>query len=146
MFLRIFLAGYVACLVTIAAVGMLAKVISCERDFVGINTVSHHFNPAHEYNERNWGAFYECRNGSLGLQTGYYRNSFYKDTLYLVGIYQPLTLGPVDLGGFIGPATGYSKNLVLIAGAVVTLNVTKEASVQAIVAPSVAGLQLKWAW
>ena len=58
MLLRVFIAGYVACIATIAAVGMLAKVFSCE-DYVGLNTISNHLGTDKKYNERNWGLFYE---------------------------------------------------------------------------------------
>jgi len=121
----------------------------------GLNIGSRHFTSDNDrYCEDNPGVFYErrWRNGTTGLQVGYYRNSFCKrqnenrsdDTFYAVGVYQPWRWEDVRFGVFGGPASGYKRgNLVLIAGGMVTWEVTREVAVQAIVNPAVAGLQVK---
>jgi len=140
MFLRGVLAGVFLTLVGIAAVGLLAKSFSCEQPWFGVNTVSKHASGVH--NERNLGLFYECP-GTWGYQAGFYRNSFYRDTAYVVGTYQPLHLGPVDIGVFGGPATGYNHSVVFIGGLVLTLHFADRVALQVIANHAVAGLQLK---
>lgn len=115
-------------------------------DYIGVNTISRHTTGDHEkYNERNWGGFYEhWADDITGVQLGYYRNSFYEDTVYVVGILQPWRIGDVRLGGFIGPAWGYAKSPTILAGALVTVPLTERVAAQVIVNPAVFGLQFKF--
>jgi len=117
------------------------KVSACEKPWFGINTISHHFS-SKNYNENNYGLFYECP-GTWGYQAGYYKNSFYQHTLYYVGTYSPIHIGPVDLGVFGGPATGYNNSVVLIGGIVGSVRLTDHFAIQAIANHAVIGLQLK---
>lgn len=92
------------------------KVCACEREWYGLNTMSHHFSDR-KYNEDNWGPFYECRhNPSWALQTGYYRNSYDLDSFYISEAYQPLRYGPLRAGGFLGIVTGYRNKQVSSGG------------------------------
>lgn len=44
-----------------------------------------------------------------GVQAGYYRNSYDRDTVYAVGEYTPLAWGAMRAGAFAGLATGYQE-------------------------------------
>lgn len=128
-----------------------------DEHWVGLNTVSKHISPGRDYNEANWGVFYERRTSEdWGWQAGYYKNSFERDTFYGLGIWQPLHLGPVDLGGFLGAGTGYleekdgrgedrpKNGLSALAGFLITFKPVEDVGLNLIVASSVVALQLKW--
>ena len=63
----------------------------------------------------------------LSAQVGFYRNSEYRTSAYALAEYTPLHLGPVSLGGFAGVATGYTKPIVPVAGAVARLQLGRTA-------------------
>jgi len=150
MFSRGVFAGFVLCLVMMAAVGILASAMSCEREYVGLNTISRHIDPGRKYNEEHWGPFYECRrNQDWSYQLGYYNNSFERDTWYVMVMYQPWTVLGTRIGGFAGAGTGYKEKkiggetvpvggLSPLVGMMFSLD-----NLNLIVAPAVVALQLK---
>lgn len=154
MFLRGVLVGWVSMLIGIAAVGILAKAFSCERQYGGVNTISKHINPGRKYNEKNYGLFYECRrNQDWSYQLGYYENSFNRETLYGIVMYQPWRLFGMRLGGFAGAGTGYREKevdgediptggLSPLAGGMVSIE-GRGIGLNIIAATSVIALQLK---
>lgn len=88
--------------------------------------------PGGKPNERNWGGGLEARFAhDLGLQVGGYRNTYGRGTAYAIGMWQPVTAGPLAAGGFLGAATGYApdpscgRNLCAVAGLMFTLTVER---------------------
>ena len=81
-----------------------------------VNTVSYHSDRScyscdeGKLNQANWGAGLEFRREDLALQVGGYRNSFGRNTAYLIGMWQPIKSGPASAGAFLGAATGYQND------------------------------------
>jgi hypothetical protein len=141
MFLRGFLAGMFALVVAIVAVGMLAKAFS--QQYISTTIGSYHFDRDKDYNERNLGLGYERHSGQWSFLTGYYRNSYYKDTVYLMAGYQPFYLQFGNWrGGIVGGlVTGYDSPF--LAGGVVSYN-GRRYGLNIILAPVAIALQVKW--
>lgn len=147
------LIGYVLAILTICAVGLWNRTQA--ETWVGMNTVSHHFDPARKYNERNLGLFYERRTSDeWGHQLGYYENSYNRTTAYAVSTWQPWTVLGVKLGAFAGIGTGYREDddgkprggVSPLIGGFVSYNFTKQFGINLVAATSVVGLQVKVRW
>ena len=73
--------------------------------------VSHHWRHDDEHNDLNLGLGLEYRfSADLGVIAGYYQNSNHKPSEYALLRYQPLHLGPVQLGGLAGVVNGYDRD------------------------------------
>lgn len=60
------------------------------------------------WNEKNWGAGVRYQfNPTWGVQAGGYRNSYDRNSEYLLAQYTPLQVGPLRLGAFLGYVDGY---------------------------------------
>ena len=76
-----FLAGFLSCLLLIAAVGVFAKTIAS--DIWVVSTVASWHEKGKDYNEQNFGMGIEYGlNESSRLSLGQYRNSYYKNSIY----------------------------------------------------------------
>lgn len=107
-------------------------------------------NPA--YRERNLGIGLK---GSFdrqwAVEVGYYQNSAWKETVYAVAKWTPVDYQWVRLGVGFGGGTGYcAKPVLFMAGAVVTVDVTKNVGFDVVAIPpigrgteGVVGLQLR---
>lgn len=94
--------------------------ISAKADYINIGGVSYHHKPDKVYNQTNYGAGYEREiNSNVNVMAGWYRNSLYKDSYYVLTRYTPSEdnfFGGDVLGGkvnyMIGGISGYRKNVV----------------------------------
>lgn len=98
----------VACAVGFFACVNKAKAAEVGDTWLTGGAVSYHGDRSVKHNEINYGVGGEWRTSAdtrLGL--GWYHNSKFKPTFHGEVIYTPLHLGPFDLGGLLGGATGY---------------------------------------
>lgn len=73
------------------------------------------------WNEKNHGAGVRYQfNYTWGVQAGGYRNSYDRNSEYLMAQYTPLALGPVRAGVFAGYLTGYGFSVPAGAGVMAT--------------------------
>lgn len=142
MFLRAFIAGYVACVLTIAAVGLLAKAFS---QVYAVSTIgSYHFDRDKPYNEKNYGLGLESVvEGDFRGHAGYYKNSFYRDTAYLMASYTPWRVLDAKVGPVGGFATGYLKSQPAFMFGLAVVIENKDVGLNLIVNPAAVALQLK---
>jgi hypothetical protein len=69
------------------------------------------------WNEKNYGLGLRYQiDEDWGVQGGFYKNSINNDTVYLLGQWTPVHMGPVAVGAFGGLATGYLGDVPLIGG------------------------------
>jgi len=142
MFLRVFIAGYVACVLTIAAVGFLASCFA--QTYVTATLGSLHLDRSHQYNEKNLGLGIEhVVQGDLRAHAGFYRNSFYTNTTYLMASYTPLTVWGAKLGPVGGVGTGYSKSGPVPLFGLAVLIEDKRGGVNIIINPAAIAMQVK---
>lgn len=74
------------------------------------------------WNEKNYGAGLRYQfDETWGVQAGAYRNSYDRQSKYLLLQHTPLHLGPVHVGFFAGYLDGYDTAHPLGAGALATL-------------------------
>jgi hypothetical protein len=111
-----------AAVIAAVALILLAPAAARAQEVWGvINTVSWHADRTcpvcndDQLNQANWGAGLEARfEHGLGAAVGLTRNSYGEQSLYVLGLWQPLTtrLGTVELaaGGFAGAVTGYERD------------------------------------
>ena len=91
---------------------------SSKADYINIGGVSYHHKPNGIYNQTNYGAGYEFKfKDEVNLMAGWYKNSLYKDSYYIMARYTPDNFFGGDvLGGkinyMIGGISGYKKNVV----------------------------------
>jgi hypothetical protein len=80
------------------------------QDRLVLHTVSYHENRDYDYNEVNLGVGYRHQLGNgWSAQTGVYRNSYRKTTVYLIGQKEWRVFGDVHVGAFAGLASGYNQ-------------------------------------
>jgi len=95
---------------TLAAASIQScKAAENEQSFwVNSGGVSRHFDRSKHFNEVNVGAGVEWRaNEDLSVMTGFHKNSLNLRSTYAAMNYQPLHIGPVQLGVSAGLLTGY---------------------------------------
>ena len=143
MFVRnvlLMLAGMLLGWFLVGAVYFLAsKARSAE--YLSLTLGSYHFDRDKDYNERNLGIGYERHSGQWSFLTGYYKNSYYKDTVYLMAGYLPLRYENWRAGVVGGLVTGYESPF--LAGGVVSYN-GRRYGLNIILAPVAIALQVKW--
>ncbi len=85
-------------------------------DWLVLSGYSYHFRDRDEYRADNPGAGWERRENLIPIawMAGYYRNSYDRDTFYAGARWEPLNLGHVKLGAFVGLASGYWTPLVAL--------------------------------
>ena len=91
------------------------------RDFhlyVDLNLHAYHFDreavKEQHFNENNWGGGLEYTNDVVGVMGGYYRNSIWRPSWYLLGRYTPLQFDltskdRVNVGILAGALSGYTR-------------------------------------
>ena len=113
--MRSFAAGFLACLLLIAAVGVVAKAMA--ETWLTISVASYHFK------ERDSGkGSYEQTNPGLGLEhvlsdkwrfgAGTYRSSIRTDASYVGAMYTPFSWSYLKFGIAMGAVSGYEPNLI----------------------------------
>lgn len=81
-----------------------------------VATVASYHTDRDGHNERNWGAGVECdATEDMRVIGGIYRNSQFKDSVYLGATYAPLRLGAARFGLMGGLITGYAEKVLPIA-------------------------------
>lgn len=55
----------------------------------------------------------------VSFQGGFYKNSFYKQSIYAIGEWHPVHVGPISAGVFGGAASGYVGMTGIAGGALV---------------------------
>lgn len=102
-----------------------------------VHGVSHHFNDRQHpdgrgWNERNEGAGLRwSMSPVLHVQTGAYRNSIDRTSLYALGEWLPVAVGPVQLGVFGGVATGYPSLHYGVGAPMARVNISDRAALVA---------------
>jgi len=92
----------------------------CENRIV-LHTASYHFDRAQQWNEKNYGVAYRhCIAQGMSIQGGYYRNSYFRGTFYLLVQREWHLAGPIRGGVFAGGVTGYK--VPAAAGLMVSAN------------------------
>lgn len=80
--------------------------------WVTASFASYHFDRSKDYNERNFGAGLERSiSENVRLVAGAYRNSFYRTSVYVGGVYAPLRAGVLSAGVVGGLVTGYQSSV-----------------------------------
>lgn len=86
--------------------------------YLDANLHAYHFNRAeahaNDFNENNFGAGLEYTNDVFGVMGGYYRNSIWRPSWYLLGRYTPVQIDftskdRVNIGVLAGLLSGYTK-------------------------------------
>lgn len=147
-----FAAGFLSCLLLIAAVGVFGKAASCEWWVVSV--ASHHYGPGShkDYEQRNWGL--GCEHGvakDVRFVAGVYRNSIRIDSQYVGFSWSPLRWGPVALGTVAAMVSGYEREPVKAIFPVVSIEGRHLGANVLVVPPTNAnvgaiGLQAKFRW
>lgn len=143
MFLRGVLVGWISMLIGIAAVGILAKAFS--QDYIVSTVTSFHFDRNKDYNEKNLGIGIERRfSEEWSASTGYFRNSFDRDTVYVFAGYTPMRIAGWRTGVVFGAVTGYENRVSPWVTGLLMRDFGR-VGVNLVVAPAGLALQLKWA-
>ncbi|PQV53314.1 hypothetical protein [Paraburkholderia sp. BL21I4N1] len=86
--------------------------------YVDLNLHAYHFDRTakkeNDFNENNWGGGLEYTNDVVGVMAGYYRNSIWRPSWYLLARYTPVQLDitskdRVNVGIVAGGLSGYTK-------------------------------------
>lgn len=73
--------------------------------------LSYHFDQGRNYNAVNYGFGAEYKFSSVAsLTAGTFRNSNYHQSNYIGAYWQPISIGPVNIGVVAGSFNGYSSN------------------------------------
>lgn len=111
-------------------------------DYWGVMTLgSYHVNPLRDgYNEKNFGLGLEYQDGDLLITAGGYRNSFDKNSAYVMVGALPIEVGPFKIGGTVGLVTGYPRmnkgGIVPAAAGIIALE-GERAGVNLVVIPGI---------
>lgn len=108
---KLILAVGVAAVIVTACMPAPAAADTLDNLSVVAHTVSKHSSTTDNYNfnETNLGIALKLQlNHDWSIQSGVYKNSYYKTTVYTGLQYTPLHFGNVSIGGFTGLATGYN--------------------------------------
>lgn len=120
MFLRPFIAGYAACLMTIAAIGLLASAFA--DTWVGVNCCAYHTERPTRFNENNLGFGVEHDIAKDWRAVGgFCKNSVYKETVYGGVMWNALTLGYLRLNLMGGLFTGYNDSVIPVIAPIISL-------------------------
>ena len=88
---------------------------------VVLHTVSYHFDRSQKWNEKNYGVGYRYqRSDGWSYQTGIYRNSYFRDAVYVIVQREWYLQHGLRVGGFAGFVTGY--DVPVAAGLMVSAN------------------------
>lgn len=96
---------------------------------------------SYDYRSENYGAGAECRMGRTAVAAGSYRNSYDKQSVYVLGalsVLQYRERAGVDL--FAGPVTGYHdtpQRMYVAAGARLRFRMTNATEVAVLLTPAV---------
>ena len=140
-----FVLGFLACLASIAAVGVLAK--AAAQTWLVVPVASYH-SPRDGYSQINPGIGLEkAYSERWVLGAGYYRNSNRRDSFYVGANYSRWRIGDVRLGTSLGLVSGYGGVMPMIAPTA-TYDAGR-AGVSLIVAPPIkgtmmVGVMLRW--
>lgn len=90
--------------------------------YVDLNLHAYHFDrqakKEYDFNENNWGGGLEYTNDVIGVMAGYYRNSIWRPSWYVLARYTPVQLDitskdRVNVGIVAGALSGYMKNTMV---------------------------------
>jgi len=135
----------------LVGVGLIALVLAYHKpassqEYAVATVRSYHLDRNKGYNEQNWGLGYERRlSDDWSIATGFYRNSFRRDTVYLFGAYTPWQMAGWHIGPLMGVATGYDKDRPFspwLTG--VAAKDWGRFGLNVVVAPTAIALQVKW--
>ena len=140
--LLVFLAGYVVAYLTIP---LLALVVHAQ-DYLVATVTSFHFDRSKDYNESNFGLGIERRySDEWAGSVGYFKNSFYRNTVYVFAGYTPYRYGEWRYGVVVGAVTGYENNVSPWITGVATRDYGRF-GVNIVLAASAMALQVKVKW
>ena len=102
-----------------------------------------------DYNERNWGIGLEHKQTETWSWVGgTYRNSFYKQSYYLGGVYAPLKLEirevNIKLGLLLGLFSGYENKIVFLTPPVIQVEAFKKWGGDLLIGDGFVGFSLKF--
>jgi hypothetical protein len=108
--------------IAVAFLVSLLTIVSASADELSIigHGFSKHLNN-HNYRERNYGIGLRYEHDDYGVQIGAYKNSIYKDSVY-IGVdwnilqYQTSTCFKYDAGVYYGAVTGYTYAVTPVVG------------------------------
>ena len=139
--LLIFLAGYVAAYLTIPLLAMVVQA----KDYAVATVTSFHFDRNKDYNEKNLGLGIERRfSETWSASTGYFRNSFNRDTVYVFAGYTPIEVYGWRVGMVGGAVSGYDRRITPWLTGLIMRDFGR-VGVNIVAAPAGLALQLKWA-
>jgi hypothetical protein len=131
------------CLIMLAL--LYYKPAQCQ-EYVVLTLRSYHLDRKQDYNEQNWGLGYEYKfSDEWSFSTGFYRNSFRRDTVYVFGAHTPWQIAGWRFGPLFGVVTGYDEDTSFSPW--ITGVATKEwgrFGLNVVLAPAAIALQVKW--
>jgi hypothetical protein len=94
------------------SVGSIEVIAPTEKSELWLNPglYSYHFNRDKGFNSANYGFGAEYKFSSVASVTvGTYRNSYYHQAHYIGAFWQPIAIGPINIGAVVGGFNGYSN-------------------------------------
>lgn len=117
----------VAILLSIAALDAFAGSMHLQIHGVSKHQQENPYGQAWNENNQGFGLRYQ-HSQDVGGQVGFFKNSYYKTTTYLLAQYTPLHIKNTSTGVFFGYASGYNLTLPLAAGFLTTVQLTPTVS------------------
>ena len=93
--------------------GPIELIIPVEKSELWLNPglLSYHFDQSKNFNAVNYGIGAEYRFSSVAsITAGTFRNSNYHQSNYIGAYWQPIAIGPINIGVVAGGFNGYSSN------------------------------------
>lgn len=140
--LLVFIAGYVVAYLTIP---LLALVVHAQ-DYLVATVTSYHYDRSKDYNESNFGLGIERRySDECAWSVGYFKNSLYRNTVYVFAGYTPYRYMGWRYGVVVGAVTGYESGVSPWLTGVATRDYGRF-GVNIVLAASAIALQVKVKW
>jgi tetrahydromethanopterin S-methyltransferase subunit B len=123
----------------------LVALIASAQDYLVTTVTSFHFDRNKDYNEKNLGLGIERRfSETWSASTGYFRNSFNRDTVYVFAGYTPIEVYGWRVGMVGGAVSGYDRRITPWLTGLIMRDFGR-VGVNIVAAPAGLALQLKWA-
>lgn len=88
----------------------IIQVVEKSEFWINPGLYSYHFDQNKGFNSVNYGLGTEYKFSSVAsLTMGAYRNSYYQSSRYIGAYWQPIAIGPINVGMVIGGFNGYSN-------------------------------------